>query len=84
MELNGLWLFFTQLANSDLGLLLPISPFQRFLANWEGMLAIQKYMHWVNWFVPIGTMVNIMVVWLAAIASFYGIQGMLRWIHLID
>ena len=43
--LSGLWLLFTYLANyTEIGRFLPISPFKRFLANWDGFAVIQQYL----------------------------------------
>lgn len=84
MELSGLWLMLTEFANSDAGKFLPISPIQRWVANWEGVLYIQEYLKYFNWFVPISTILNILGVWLAAIAIFYGGSAILRWLNIID
>lgn len=81
--LSGLWLLLTEFANSDAGKWLPISPFQRWMASWDGFDVIRQYLGWVNWFVPISTILDIMAVWLAAIAIFYGVMAILRWIHVV-
>lgn len=81
--LNGLWLLLTYFANSDMGWLLPISPFQRWIAGWDGWEVIEKYMRWINWFIPIGTLLNILAIWLSAIAVFYAIMAILRWVKIV-
>lgn len=84
MELNGIWLLFTYLANyTEIGKLLPLSPFQRWFANWEGWDVISKYLGWFNWFVPVSIILDIMSAWLIAIAGFYAVQAILRWVKMI-
>lgn len=84
MQLSGIWLLFTYLANyTEIGKLLPISPFQRFLANWDGFEVIQKYLAYVNWFVPISTILDILTIWLGAIAIFYAVMAILRWVKVV-
>lgn len=78
-----LWALLTEYVNSDAGSWLPVSPFQRFLANWDGLDVIRTYMGYVNWFVPIGTIIDILTFWLIAIGIFYAIQAILRYIRLI-
>lgn len=82
--LSGIWLLFTYLANNtEFGKFLPISPFQRFLANWDGFEVIRKYLAYVNWFVPISTILDILVIWLSAIGVFYAIMAILRWVKIV-
>lgn len=84
MELSGIWLLFTWLANyTEIGKFLPISPFQRFFASWDGWQVISEYLQYVNWFVPISTLLDIMLIWLTAIGVFYGVQAVLRWVKII-
>lgn len=82
--LNGLWNLLTQFANSDMGQYLPISPIQRWVVNWEGVAYIQKYLKYVNWFIPVSTIVNLLGLWLLAIGVFYGGSALLRWLNIID
>lgn len=82
--LSGIWLLFTYLANyTEIGKLLPISPFQRFFASWNGFSVIQGFLKYVNWFVPISTLLDILVAWLAAIAVFYAVMAILRWVRIV-
>lgn len=84
MGLSGIWVLFTYLANyTEVGKYLPISPFQRFFENWDGWNVIAKYMKYVNWFVPIGTMLQILTFWGAAIGVFYAIMAILRWVKIV-
>ena len=82
--LSGIWVLFTYLANyTEFGKFLPISPFQRFFANWEGFSSIQRYLKWVNWFVPVSQILDMLLIWLSAIAVFYGIMAIMRWIIIV-
>lgn len=84
MQLSGIWILFTWLANnSEIGRFLPISPFQRFFANWDGLDLIRQYMGWINWFVPVGTIIEILTIWLTAIGVFYGVMAILRWVRIV-
>lgn len=73
----------TEFANSDAGKWLPLSPFQRWISRWDGFAVIRQYLGYVNWFVPISILIDIMALWLAAIGVFYAVQAILRWIKLI-
>lgn len=82
--LSGIWILFTYLANyTEIGKFLPISPFQRFFASWDGWETIARFMKYVNWFVPIGTMLQILTLWGAAIGVFYAIMAILRWVKIV-
>lgn len=57
--------------------LLPASP----LESVYGSLAIVgEGLGWLNWFVPVGTLLGIMTAWLAAIAGYYLYKALLHWI----
>lgn len=58
---------------------LPTSPFSQFIKQFGDL----PYLGWVNWFVPIGPALNILTVWLAAIAVFYIYSIALRWLKAI-
>lgn len=81
--LNGLWLLFTYFANSDAGQWLPISPVQRYISSWSGIDVIRSYLKYVNWFIPVSTILNILSIWLAAIAVFYTVMAILRWVKVV-
>lgn len=82
--LSGIWILFTYLANyTEFGKFLPISPFQRFLVNWDGFDVIRRYLAYVNWFVPISTILDILIIWLSAIAVFYAVMAIMRWIKIV-
>lgn len=63
--------------------LLPESPFvvlEDLAINefWSDVLSF------VNWFVPIGTMISITEVWLTGVAVYYVYQVALRWVKVIE
>jgi hypothetical protein len=45
---------------------------------------VQNILGYVNWFVPMGTMRNIMLLWLGAVGIYYIYQAILRWAKAID
>lgn len=61
--------------------LLPHSPFEQFYGSFQ--LASQG-LGWLNWFVPVGTLLAIMAVWLVAIAGYYVYKALLHWAGLGD
>ena len=84
MQLSGIWVLFTYLANyTEFGKFLPISPFQRFLQNWNGLSVVQQYLRYINWFVPISILIDMLLIWLSAIGVFYAIMAILRWIKIV-
>lgn len=60
--------------------ILPKSPFYYFYANPE----VKQILRYLNWFIPIDTMLSITEGWLTAIAIYYIIQGVLRWAKIIE
>lgn len=58
---------------------LPDSPFSSVIDNIEG----STWLGYVNWFVPVGTLVTIGTLWTAAIATFYVYQMALRWAKVV-
>jgi len=58
---------------------LPQSPFQNFI-NGIGTI---PFLGFLNWFIPIGTFINIGVTWLGAIAIFYIYGIVMRWVKMI-
>lgn len=59
--------------------MLPDSP----LASYIDELSNVDFLPYLNWFVPIGTLVGIGTSWLAAIAVFYAYQLILRWAKVV-
>ena len=58
---------------------LPVSPFQKFLAQVGGL----PYLGYLNWFIPVGTFIKIGEAWLGAIALFYLYSIVMRWVKMI-
>lgn len=59
--------------------LLPSSPFAEIDF---GTLDITG-LHWLNWFIPVGTFLQILGVWLVAAAVYVVLQMVLRFFHVI-
>lgn len=70
---------FNSFANS-LASVLPRSPFSQFLAQFENL----PFLGFINWFIPIGTCIDILLAWLSAIALFYLYSIALRWLKAIS
>lgn len=60
--------------------ILPKSPFYYFDANPE----VKQVLRYLNWFIPIDTMLSITEGWLTAIAFYYVYQWILRWVKYIE
>lgn len=60
--------------------LLPTSPVQKFLSMFEDI----PYLSYLNWFIPVSSILVVMEVWLSAIALFYLYSIILRWIKAIS
>lgn len=58
---------------------LPHSPVQKFLASFEDL----PYLSWLNWFIPVSSILIVIEAWLTAIALFYVYSIIMRWIKLI-
>lgn len=59
---------------------LPPSPIAWLQANSE----INKYMSYVNWFIPVYTFIGMMEVWLTAVVIYYVVQVILRWAKIVE
>lgn len=59
---------------------LPTSPVQKFLGNFDEIPALQ----YLNWFLPISSILVVMEIWLSAVALFYIYSLILRWIRAIS
>lgn len=59
--------------------LLPDSPFQA-LDN----TLVKDFLPYLNWFFPVSFMISTMELWLSAIATYYLISIVLRWLKAID
>jgi hypothetical protein len=58
---------------------LPDDPFMPFIE----VMAGHELLGFLNWFIPIGTMVSIGGAWLIAIGVFYVYQAILRWVKVV-
>lgn len=61
---------------------LPQSPFQQFIADIS--LSMYAGLGWLNWFIPVGSILAVMSVWLLAIGFFYLFKAILHWIGYSD
>lgn len=61
----------------------PASPIQPLIASLRSS-AVADLLGFVNWFVPIGTMLGILTGWLACVAAYYVYQILLRWIRVVE
>ena len=59
---------------------LPQSPFAGIAADFQSSHGLG----WLNWFIPVGQIVQIMAAWLGAIALYYLASIMLRWVKAIS
>lgn len=60
--------------------ILPRSPFRDFIASFETFPGLS----WLNWLIPVGTLLEIFGAWLGAVAVFYLAQIVLRWLKVIQ
>ena len=58
---------------------LPLSPFQQFIAEFQGLPALG----WLNWFFPVSDCLRIMAAWLVAVGLFYMYSIVMRWLKVI-
>ncbi len=59
---------------------LPKSPIYYLTSNPE----VEKVMGYVNFFIPVYTIVGMLEAWLFAILVYYGLQMILRWIKFVE
>lgn len=59
--------------------ILPDSPF-KIISNSE----VSQYLGYLNWVIPLETFVSITMAWVTAIAIYYGVSIVLRWIKAIE
>lgn len=60
--------------------LLPKSPIVYLTAN----PTVREYLGYINWFIPIYSMITLLEGWIVCIASYYVFQWILRWIKAIE
>lgn len=59
---------------------LPLSPFTSFLDRFKDL----PFLGYLNWFIPVGDILKVLIAWLSAIALFYVYSVVLRWIKAIS
>ena len=60
--------------------ILPKSPFVFLESNPQ----IKEILSFLNWFIPIDTMIALTESWLTAIGIYYVVQAILRWAKIIE
>jgi len=60
--------------------LLPNDPFKSFIDN----MAISPYLGYINWIIPVGSILTIATAWVTAIGVFYVYQLVLRWAKVVS
>ena len=60
--------------------LLPTSPFRPFINK----LSDLDFWGYLNWFVPVGTLIGIATAWIGVIGIYYLYQLILRWVKMIQ
>lgn len=59
---------------------LPTSP----IVYLETIPEVKKYLGYINWFIPIYSMIGLTEAWLFAIGVYYIVQIALRWIKVVE
>lgn len=59
--------------------LFPVSPFMPAIRE----LGALPFLGYLNWFIPVKTLITIGTVWLAAVAAYYAWSVIARWIKLL-
>ena len=59
---------------------LPHSPFQQYIAQWQGL----RWLGWLNWFIPVKLCLRIFASWLACLALYYLYRIILRWVKAVS
>lgn len=75
-----IWLFASVL-NLVLSIL-PNSPFLDLSRTYD--ISVAKYMPYLSWFLPIKSMLGILIAWLGCMLIYYIYSVVMRWIKLID
>lgn len=45
---------------------------------------VAKYLGYINWFIPIYSMISVLEGWLVAVSLYYIVQVVLRWAKMIE
>lgn len=62
--------------------ILPNSPFLSLSSTYD--ISVGKYMPYLSWFLPIKSMLGILIAWLGCMLIYYIYSVVMRWIKLID
>lgn len=73
--------FLVDFAESALNIL-PDSPFANL--NFDELGNFTQIMGWINYVIPVGTIVNILTVYLTCVLVWYGVRWLLRFAQYID
>lgn len=60
---------------------LPLSPFLSIRSSW---VAPPEGLSWLNWFIPVGDMMEIFAAWLTAYGLYLLYRIILRWINAVS
>lgn len=63
--------------------LFPASPFAPIISSFNNSV-VHTYLSYINFIFPVGTMLSILSLWIAAVATYYIYQLILRWIKVVD
>ena len=80
--MSEIWNAISSIINSVLSVVFSFLPPSPFKDVFKGM-AENEVIQYINWFVPVGDFLAMMVVWLGAIIVFYTYQVILRWIKAV-
>ena len=58
---------------------LPTSPFDKYLDD----LGSLDYLGYLNWFIPVGSFIKILLTWVTAVGVFYIYSIIMRWVKMI-
>ncbi len=61
--------------------ILPNSPFEKYIIQNS---YIRQFVGYINYFVPVAEMLIVLESWCVAIAVYYGVQIVLRWLKAIE
>ena len=62
---------------------LPLDPFKDVISDLFSS-KLQQGLGWLNWFIPIGDIVKILLVWVTCITTYYIYTVVLRWLKVIE
>lgn len=63
--------------------ILPLDPFRDFIAELNSG-RIAEGLSWLNWFIPVGDFVRMLLIWVACISTYYIYTVVLRWLRVIE